>query len=55
MAAPTSTRCSSDVAVFVNGNNHQIDRIGAEVTRRDLHVHIVVDFIHVLEYLWSAA
>jgi hypothetical protein len=40
---------------LVDGNNHQIDRIGAEAARRDLHVHIVVDFVHVLEYLWSAA
>jgi hypothetical protein len=40
---------------LVDGNNHQIDRIRAEATRRDVKVSIVVDFIHVLEYLWRAA
>jgi hypothetical protein len=40
---------------LVDGNNHQIDRIGAEAARRDVKVSIVVDFIHVLEYLWRAA
>ncbi len=40
---------------LVDGNNHQIDRIGAEAVRRSVKVRIVVDFIHVLEYLWRAA
>lgn len=40
---------------LVDGNNHQIDRIRAEARRRDVAVAIVVDFIHVLEYLWRAA
>ena len=40
---------------LVDGNNHQIDRINAEAARRAVTVHIVVDFIHVLEYLWKAA
>ncbi len=40
---------------LVDGNNHQIDRILAEAARRDVKVSIVVDFIHVLEYLWRAA
>jgi hypothetical protein len=40
---------------LVDGNNHQIDRIRVEATRRDVKVSIVVDFIHVLEYLWRAA
>ncbi|MGH9284608.1 MAG: ISKra4 family transposase [Acidimicrobiales bacterium] len=40
---------------LVDGNNHQIDRIKAEAKARKLTVAIVVDFIHVLEYLWSAA
>jgi hypothetical protein len=40
---------------LVDGNNHQIDRIGAEAARRGANVSIVVDFIHVLEYLWRAA
>ena len=40
---------------LVDGNNHQIDRIRAEAARRGLTVHIVIDFVHVLEYLWKAA
>jgi hypothetical protein len=40
---------------LVDGNTYQIDRIRAEATARKLSVHIVVDFIHVLEYIWKAA
>jgi hypothetical protein len=40
---------------LVDGNNHQIDRIHAEAQARQLRVPIVVDFIHVLEYVWKAA
>ncbi|MCA1700449.1 MAG: ISKra4 family transposase [Actinobacteria bacterium] len=40
---------------LVDGNNHQIDRIEAEAKSRDAPVAIIVDFIHVLEYLWKAA
>ena len=40
---------------LVDGDNHQIDRFEAEARRRDVLVVIVVDFMHVLEYLWSAA
>jgi hypothetical protein len=40
---------------LVDGNNHQIDRIRAEATRRGAEVSVVVDLIHVLEYLWRAA
>jgi hypothetical protein len=40
---------------LVDGNNHQIDRIRAEAKRRDVDLTIVCDFVHVLEYLWSAA
>lgn len=38
---------------LVDGNNHQIDRIKREARKRNLRLPIVVDFIHVLEYLWS--
>ena len=38
---------------LADGNNHQIDRIKAEARKRKLTISIVVDFIHVLEYLWS--
>ena len=34
--------------------NRQIDRIEKEATARGADVTIVVDFIHVLEYLWGA-
>jgi hypothetical protein len=40
---------------LVDGNNHQIDRIRAEAKARGVTVRILVDFIHVLEYLWGAA
>jgi hypothetical protein len=40
---------------LVDGNNHQIDRIQAEAGARQVEVTIVVDFVHVLEYLWKAA
>ena len=40
---------------LVDGNNHQIDRIQAEATARGVEVTVVVDLIHVLEYLWGAA
>jgi hypothetical protein len=38
---------------LVDGNNHQIDRIKAEARKRKITIPIIVDFIHVLEYLWS--
>ncbi|MGA2011636.1 MAG: ISKra4 family transposase [Solirubrobacteraceae bacterium] len=38
---------------LVDGNNHQIDRIKIEARKRKITIPIVVDFIHVLEYLWS--
>ena len=40
---------------LVDGNNHQIDRITTEARQRHVDVPIVIDFIHVLEYLWGAA
>ncbi len=40
---------------LVDGNNHQIQRIKSEAKARGVKVTIVVDFIHVLEYLWTAA
>jgi hypothetical protein len=40
---------------LVDGNNHQIDRIEAEAEARQIDITIVIDLIHVLEYLWSAA
>lgn len=40
---------------LVDGNVHQIDRIHAEAKARELTVAVICDFVHVLEYLWSAA
>jgi hypothetical protein len=39
---------------LVDGNNHQIDRIAAQARARTVPVTIIIDFIHVLEYLWKA-
>jgi len=44
-----------DWVALVDGNRHQIDRINAEATARGIEVSIVVDLVHVLEYLWKAA
>lgn len=41
--------------VLVDGNNHQIDRIKAEAKKRKVKIKIVLDLVHVLEYLWGAA
>jgi hypothetical protein len=40
---------------LVDGNNHQIQRIQAEANNRGVTVAIVIDFVHVLEYIWKAA
>lgn len=40
---------------LVDGNNHQIDRITHEAEQRGVNVTILIDVVHVLEYLWSAA
>jgi len=40
---------------LVDGNNHQIDRLFAEADQRGIDLHVICDFIHVLEYLWNAA
>lgn len=41
--------------VLVDGNRHQIDCIETEAAERGLAVHIVLDVIHVVEYVWEAA
>lgn len=40
---------------LVDGNVHQILRIQAEATNRNVTVRIIIDFVHVLEYIWKAA
>jgi len=44
-----------DWVALVDGNNHQIQRIQAEAAAREVQVSVVVDFIHVIEYVWKAA
>jgi hypothetical protein len=41
--------------VLVDGNSTQIGAVTAEAASRGITVTIVIDFIHVLEYLWKAA
>jgi hypothetical protein len=46
---------SREWAVLVDGNSTQIQAVTAEAAARGVTVTIVIDFIHVLEYLWKAA
>jgi hypothetical protein len=41
--------------VLVDGAEHQLDLIRAEAQRRGVTIHVVIDLIHVLEYIWKAA
>jgi hypothetical protein len=41
--------------VLVDGDRHQLARIQAAAARYQVSVTIVIDLIHVLEYLWEAA
>jgi hypothetical protein len=41
--------------VLIDGNNTQIEAVTAEADSRGVTATIVIDFIHVLEYLWKAA
>jgi hypothetical protein len=40
---------------LVDGNAHQISCIEAQAKTRHVSVFILLDFVHVLEYLWTAA
>jgi len=40
---------------LVDGNVHQILRIQSEATSRNVTATIIIDFVHVLEYIWKAA
>ena len=40
---------------LIDGDNHQLGLIQAEAAARGITLAILVDFIHVLEYLWKAA
>lgn len=41
--------------VLVDGDRHQLDLIATQAARRGIEIHIVLDFVHVLERLWTAA
>ncbi|TDD72868.1 ISKra4 family transposase [Actinomadura rubrisoli] len=41
--------------VLVDGARHQLDLIRAEAARRKVSIHIVIDFIHVVEKIWAGA
>ncbi|HZD69721.1 MAG TPA: ISKra4 family transposase [Actinomycetes bacterium] len=41
--------------VLVDGARHQLDQVRAEARRRGVRIHVLVDLIHVLEYIWRAA
>ncbi|HLB76864.1 MAG TPA: ISKra4 family transposase, partial [Candidatus Dormibacteraeota bacterium] len=41
--------------VLVDGAEHQLSLIRAEAARRRITIHILIDLIHVLEYIWKAA
>lgn len=41
--------------VLVDGARHQLDLMQTEAASRGVTVNIVIDFVHVLEYLWGAA
>src|SRR6185437_2181659 len=40
---------------LVDGDNSQIGQIRAQAAKRGITITILIDFIHVLEYLWKAA
>src|SRR6266853_986850 len=40
--------------VLAGGAGHQLDLIRAEAARRAVAIHIVIDLIHVMEYIWGA-
>ncbi len=42
-------------AILIDGQEHQYDLIQAELGARKINASIVLDVIHVIEYLWKAA
>lgn len=41
--------------VIADGNTHQIDTVRKLAADRGITLHIIIDLMHVLEYLWKAA
>ena len=52
--AATLVTCRTWIAL-VDGDNYQLGLIQAAAAARGITLAIVIDFIHVLEYLWKAA
>ncbi|MFB8133541.1 ISKra4 family transposase [Streptomyces mirabilis] len=44
-----------DWVVLVDGARHQLDLIQAEAARRGITLHVLLDIVHVSEYIWAAA
>jgi hypothetical protein len=47
--------CDRTWIALADGNVHQLDRIRAEAAARGIAIPIIIDFIHVTQYLWDAA
>ena len=41
--------------VLVDGARHQLDLITNETVRRGVTVNVLLDFVHVAEYVWTTA
>ncbi|MGV9249358.1 hypothetical protein [Streptomyces sp. NPDC003710] len=41
--------------MLVDGARHQLDLIHDQCDARGLEVRLLIDFVHVLEYVWGAA
>jgi hypothetical protein len=54
-AARRDPGCQRTWIALADGNNDQIRSIQAQAAARGITIPIVIDFIHVLEYLWDAA
>src|SRR5664280_536929 len=53
-APATSATHARRWVALVAGANHQLDRIEAEAKARKVNVFVLIDVIHVREYLWKA-
>jgi hypothetical protein len=41
--------------VLVDGDRHQLECIQREARKRKVDIDIIIDFVHILEYVWKAA
>ncbi|GAA1624523.1 hypothetical protein GCM10009733_021520 [Nonomuraea maheshkhaliensis] len=55
MPRPVTPRTPVPGSCSSTGPRHQLDLITTEAARRRIRVHIVIDFVRVLEKLWAAA